>query len=175
MDGLKPVPFKTRTDSSNSQRAAETIIGDEGISHGRWADLSVECDAGKPASAMAERVPEVAGGDLHGEARGGGRVAGLPAVSVCRTQAVAAISAMADGDEGLRTRGGEALRAGRNRLRKKTCSALRAKGPGLKPLDALGLIQGAEAPCSLPKTKTGVILQPGKSARLDRPQLGSWL
>jgi hypothetical protein len=27
-----------------------------------------------------------------------------------------------------------------------------AKGPGLKPLDSIGLIQGAEAPCSLRKT-----------------------
>ena len=68
---------------------------------------------GKPAAALAERVPEVAGGDLHGEARGGGRAAGLRAVSVCRTKADAAVSAMADGDEELRTRGGEAVRAGR--------------------------------------------------------------
>ena len=58
-------------------------------------------------------MPEVAGGDLHGEARGGGRVAGLLVVSVCRTKAVAAVYAMADGDEDLRTRGGEAVRAGR--------------------------------------------------------------
>ena len=38
-------------------------------------------------------------------------------VSVCRTKTVAAVYAMADGDEGLRTRGRESVRAGRNSLR----------------------------------------------------------
>src|SRR5208283_3992159 len=117
----------------------------------------------------------MAGGDVHGEARGGGRVAGVCAVSVCRMKAVAAVYAMADGDEELRARGGEALRAGRNRLRKKACLALRAKGPGLKPLDTLGLIQWAEAPCSLRKTKTGVFPQPGMPVRLDCSRLESGL
>jgi len=39
---------------------------------------------------------------------------------------------------------------------------LRAKGPGLKPLDSMGLIQWAEAHCSLRKAKTGVYPQPVK-------------
>jgi hypothetical protein len=33
------------------------------------------------------------------------------------------------------------------------------KSPGLKPLDSARIIQGAEAPCSLRKAKTGVIPQ----------------
>ena len=39
---------------------------------------------------------------------------------------------------------------------------LRAKGPGLKPIDSMGLIQWAEAHCSLRKAKTGVYPQPVK-------------
>jgi hypothetical protein len=37
--------------------------------------------------------------------------------------------------------------------------AERAKGPGLKPIETIGLIQGAEAPCSLRKAKAGVFPQ----------------
>jgi hypothetical protein len=36
------------------------------------------------------------------------------------------------------------------------------EGPGLKPLDIIGFIQGAEAPYSLRRAKTGVIPQPVK-------------
>jgi hypothetical protein len=32
---------------------------------------------------------------------------------------------------------------------------VRKKDPGLKPLESIGFIQGAEAPCSLRKTKKG--------------------
>jgi hypothetical protein len=49
-----------------------------------------------------------------------------------------------------------------NRLRKNPILARRAKSPGLKPFETIGLIQGAEAPCSLPKVKTGVFPQPVK-------------
>ena len=34
--------------------------------------------------------------------------------------------------------------------------------PGAKAIESIGLIQGAAAPCSLPKTKTGVFPQPVK-------------
>jgi hypothetical protein len=40
---------------------------------------------------------------------------------------------------------------GLKRVLKKDYLELRAKDPGLKPLDSIGLIQGAEAPCSLRK------------------------
>jgi len=46
-----------------------------------------------------------------------------------------------------------------DRLRIKAVLALCAEGPGLKPLDPIGFIQGAEAPCSLRKAKTGVFPQ----------------
>jgi hypothetical protein len=48
------------------------------------------------------------------------------------------------------------------RLRKKADLAHRAKDPGLKPLEFVDFIQGAEAPCSLPKAKMGVFPQPVK-------------
>ena len=51
----------------------------------------------------------------------------------------------------LRARWRLAFAARVNRLRDKSCLEVRAKGPGLKPIDSIGLIQGAEAPCSLPK------------------------
>jgi hypothetical protein len=46
------------------------------------------------------------------------------------------------------------------RLRKKAVLALRPKDPGLKPLESIGFIQGAEAPCSLRNAKMEVFPQP---------------
>ena len=40
-----------------------------------------------------------------------------------------------------------------------------AEGPGLKPIEFIGFIQGAEAPCSLRKARTGVF-----SRRVKSPQ-----
>ena len=42
-----------------------------------------------------------------------------------------------------------AITAWVNRLREKACLSFMAEGPGLKPLEFIGYIQGAEAPCSL--------------------------
>ena len=36
-------------------------------------------------------------------------------------------------------------------------------GPGLKPIEFIGFFQGAEAPCSLRKAKTGVFQHPSKA------------
>ena len=60
-------------------------------------------------------------------------------------------------ERGFAGRGAASAR--RDRLRKKAVLALLAKGPGLKPLYSIGFIQGAEAPCSLRKAKTGVFPQ----------------
>jgi hypothetical protein len=63
---------------------------------------------------------------------------------------------------GLRGLGGSGGCDVAEEVAKKAILALRAKGPGLKPFDSMSLIQGAEAPCSLRKTKTGVFPQPVK-------------
>ena len=64
---------------------------------------------------------------------------------------------------------------GLHRLRKKAWLSLLAEGPGLKPLESIGFIQGAEAPCSLRKAKTGVFPQPVKppapSGRQELPPI----
>jgi hypothetical protein len=55
------------------------------------------------------------------------------------------------------------LMDGLKRLRKKAVLALRAKDPGLKPIEFIGFFQGAEAPCSLRNAITRVFQHPSKA------------
>lgn len=77
------------------------IIGSGEMLDGGRAQVSVDGDAGPPAAALAKRLPEVAAGDIYRQARGGGSSGRLLALPGGRAETVAAIPAMALGDEGL--------------------------------------------------------------------------
>lgn len=64
----------------------------------------MDCDERPPVAAMAQRIPEVATGDVHWEARGRCPRRRLLALRDWRTKTTAAISAMAIRDEIIRNR-----------------------------------------------------------------------
>ena|ERR1017187_383341 len=75
-----------------------------GTAHDRRVEISLDSNARAPAAAVAQRIPQMEVGDLYRQTRGRGGRARLLAISGLGAEAVAAIPAMAFGDEVVRER-----------------------------------------------------------------------